>query len=377
MSKILITGGAGFIGSHTADLLLSRGHTVRILDILDPQIHGESAPFPGYLDPRVETIKGDVCDPADCRAALDGVEAVYHLAAQTGVGQSMYDMRGYVHTNCTGTATLLEAIVKERFPIRRLVLASSRAVYGEGSYRCPEHGEVFPPVRDRLAMEKGDFAVHCPQCGIITTSIPTAEIRPLAPISVYGWTKKHQEDLVRHAAETHGLSTVILRYFNVYGSRQSLKNPYTGVVTVFFNRILAGNPIHLYERGQPLRDFVHVGDVVQANLLALEKDLPTGATFNVGSGEETTITDIARALAKALGLEANLKQTGEFRVGDIFACMADMTASKALLGYLPEWGLIEGMREFSTWATQHTVEDNYQRTVDELTRHGLFGRATD
>ncbi|MGH8683800.1 MAG: NAD-dependent epimerase/dehydratase family protein, partial [Nitrosospira sp.] len=315
MSNILISGGAGFIGSHTADALVAQGHRVRVLDVLAPQIHAESDDFPSYMNPCVERLRGDVCDSATLATALQDIDAVYHFAAETGVGQSMYDMRSYVHTNCTGTAAMLEAIVKLPHPIKRFVLASSRAVYGEGTHVCPDHGTIYPPVRRRKDMEQGMFAVQCPVCGKEAAAVPTEEDRPLNPISVYGWTKKHQEDYCQYAAATFGLPVTTLRYFNVYGSRQSLKNPYTGVATIFYNRIMTGQPISLYEHGTPLRDFVHVSDVVQANVLALEADIEPGNCINVGYGERYSITEIAKTLAQACGREVNFEDRSEFRVG--------------------------------------------------------------
>jgi len=375
MTKVLITGGAGFIGSHTADELLNRGYEVRVLDLLDPQVHGQRSEFPDYVNPAVDVLRGDVRDPGDVREALQGVDAVFHFAAFTGVGQSMYDLRSYVDTNCTGTATLLEAIVKEAFPISRLVLASSRAVYGEGTHECPVCGFVYPPTRRREDMDRGQFDVLCPTCGSVVRAVATAEDRPLLPCSVYAWTKRHQEDLCHHVSSTHGLPITCLRYFNVYGSRQSLKNPYTGVVSIFYSRLMAGQPISLYEHGKPGRDFVHVSDVARANVLALEADVEPGSCINVGSGVESTILDIANALAETTGRSADLQDRGEFRVGDIHSCYADLTRARRFLGYEPKVSLREGMAEFGRWAQGEDSVDQYQKTVEELESHGLFGRA--
>ncbi len=372
--RVLITGGAGFIGSHTADMLLAAGHQVRILDLLDPQIHGCSETFPDYLDRRIECRRGDVRNLETVQSALDEIDAVFHFAAETGVGQSMYDLQSYVDTNCVGTATVLEAIIKSKRRLNRFVLASSRAVYGEGSYCCAQHGTVHPPVRPREQLEAGDFSPHCPICSSLLDSVPTGEDTPPVPVSVYGWTKKHQEDLCLYAAETFQIPTVILRYFNVYGSRQSLKNPYTGVVTVFYNRILAGKPAFLYERGSPIRDFVHVNDVARANLLALDAAIRTHAVINIGSGQSVTIADIANTLANTMGRDAAFVSNTEFRVGDIFACVANLERANRLLGYEPRTSLDAGMKEFALWAhTQHAT-DEYDVTVEQLTRHGLFGR---
>lgn len=370
----LLTGGAGFIGSHTADALLARGYRVRILDCLDPQVHGTTDRFPEYLDARIECQRGDVRDPAAVVRALDGASVVYHFASLTGVGQSMYEMQRYTDVNVSGTACLLEAIVRDRLPVQRVVLSSSRAVYGEGTHACARCGVVYPLPRGRTDLEQRRFQVYCPTCGAATAAVPTVEDRPLRPGSVYGWTKKMQEDLCRHAAEVHGVPVVILRYFNVYGSRQSLSNPYTGIVSIFFSRLRAGQPVALYEHGEPGRDFVHVRDVVQANLLALSADVAPGTTCNVGTGVESTIRDLADALAAAVGGEPAYVDRGEYRVGDIRSCFADLATTAAALGYAPTTMLAEGMREFAAWASGEDATDLYDRMVGELAARGLFGR---
>lgn len=376
MASILITGGAGFIGSHTADRLIQEGHTVRILDLLDPQIHGNQTGFPEYMHSSVECMRGDVRSVEDVSRALDGIDAVYHFAALTGVGQSMYDIKSYVDTNCTGTAALLEAIVKTSVNLKAFVLASSRAVYGEGTHSCPKHGDVFPPPRQRDDMEQGKFDVFCPECHATLTAVVTQEDRPLRPLSVYALTKQQQEELCLYASHTYGLPVRILRYFNVYGSRQSLSNPYTGVVSIFFSRLKAGQPISLYEHGTPGRDFVHVSDVVQANLLALEADIEPGTCINVGAAQEYTIAEIAKVLAQACSCTADIRDSGEFRVGDIHSCYADIDRARQLLGYVPKISLAEGMREFTDWAAGQETVDLYQQTVDELERYNLLGRAS-
>lgn len=375
MAHVLITGGAGFIGSHLAFLLASHGHTVRVIDLLDPQIHGVGGCFPDYMHPAVECIRGDIRDPDDVRKALCGIEAVFHFAAFTGVGQSMYDMRRYLDTNSTGTATLLETIVKMSVPIKRFVLGSSRAVYGEGTHRCPTHGIQYPGVRKRSDMEEGRFEVFCPSCGQPLTALPTEEDRPLTPFSLYRWSKKHQEDLCRYAADIFGLPVTTLRFFNVYGSRQSLKNPYTGILSVFYNRISAGSHVSIYERGIPGRDFIHVSDVARANMLALEKDVPHGTCINVGTGEMVSVREVAVQLGERLGITPEILDTGEFRIGDICRCYADVSRMERLLGFRPGIGLQEGIEEFLGWALREETADLYHRAVEELENHGLFGRA--
>ena len=374
MSRILVTGGAGFIGSHTVMALVELGYEVRVLDCLDPQVHGTNASFPSFLQRIASCIYGDVCDLSTVQKALKGVDAVYHFAALTGVGQSLYDIRHYVATNCAGTATLLEAILKNDLPISRLVLSSSRAVYGEGSYRCPSHGRVYPSARDRAQLEQGDFNIYCSQCDAPLIPLATEEMRPLMPISIYGWTKKAQEELCQQAVESSDLPVTVLRYFNVYGAGQSLQNPYTGVVSIFYSRLQAGQPIYLYEGGMPGRDFVHVKDVVHANLKALQEDVPTGSCFNVGSGSNISIRDLAESLSHATGCKVPLLDQGEFRVGDIHTCFADLTNSALSLKFKPKIRLQAGLDEFVGWAGSEHCVDRYQQTVEELNKYGFIGR---
>lgn len=375
MATILITGGAGFIGSHTADALVAVGHRVKVLDILDPQVHGNSQSFPSYMHPAVECIRGDVTNLSDVMAALEGVDVVYHMAALTGVGQSMYDMANYVRVNCTGTAVLIEAILRSGCKLKRFVLSSSRAVYGEGTHRCEGHGDVFSAVRQRDAMEAGRFGVYCPDCGEETTVVATIEARPLNPVSVYAYTKKHQEELCEFASKTFQLPVTILRYFNVYGSRQSLLNPYTGIVSIFYSRIMAGKAVSLYEHGNPVRDFVHIEDVVQANLKAVNDVIPSGSKFNVGSGVPVTVLDVVNAIGELSGGRVEMIDRGEFRIGDIHACYADLSESIQRLGYQPKKFLMDGMKEFVSWAKTQPSLDLYEKSVEALKAHDLFGQA--
>jgi dTDP-L-rhamnose 4-epimerase len=348
---------------------------VRVLDILDPQIHGDISAFPAYMNPDVECMQGDIRNPDDLSRSLQGIDIVYHFAAMTGVGQSMYDIRSYVDVNVTGTASLIEAIVKHDIGLQAFVLASSRAVYGEGTHECAGHGMIYPEPRHREDLEAGRFDCYCPHCGSALAPVPTSESRPLQPLSVYARTKLQQEELCQYAGQTFGLPVRILRYFNVYGSRQSLQNPYTGVVSIFFSRIRSGSPVFMYEHGKPGRDFVHVSDVVRANLLALKGNIEPGTCINVGAGREHTIAEIAETLARACGSPVDLQDQGEFRVGDIHSCYADLTQAGALLGYQSEVSLEQGMREFAAWASEQESVDLYQRTVEELQRYNLFGRA--
>ena len=372
----MITGGAGFIGSHTADALIARGHDVRLLDCLDPQIHANQCEFPRYLDDNAEVIKGDVRDLQVVKDALDGIDVIYHFAAHTGVGQSMYAIRAYVDTNCTGTATLLEAILKSGKRPARLILASSRAVYGEGAYSCLAHGNVVPAPRSRERLDAGRFVPVCPVCDGALQTRATDENHLLRPVSVYGWTKLQQEQLMSHASDALGLETVVLRYFNVIGSRQSLSNPYTGIATAFYGNAMNGQPLPLYERGFPVRDFVHIRDVVAANVLALNAPaLPARyVTLNIGTGRPTTIREFAAAVASACGREAVLDETILYRQGDIFACVADRNRAASTLGYAPIVSLEDAILEFVQWAHSQPADRSHEdKAATELERYGMLG----
>jgi dTDP-L-rhamnose 4-epimerase len=372
MMKVLITGGAGFIGSHTADALLAKGYAVRALDCLDPQIHGADRNRPAYLDPRVELQIGDVRNRSDVEKALDGVEAIYHFAAQTGVGQSMYDIHSYSDHIINGTAMLLDVLANTRHSVQRIILSSSRAVYGEGSFHCPECGVVYPETRTREQLERHQWGVHCPNCGRELSAIPTSEDKPQRPISVYALAKQVQEQLLVMFSRTYGVPAVILRYFNVYGTRQAINNPYTGIGAIFTNRALAGQDIAIYEDGRPGRDFVNVRDVVQANLLALENELAAGGTFNIGTGECLTVLDLAELIRKTIGSAAKIKFTNQFRLGDIRDCYADLTRSRETLGYDPKISFEEGVRELISWARGEAIEDRFAEAEDALRNKRLM-----
>lgn len=372
MKKILITGGAGFIGSHTADRLLAAGYQVRALDLLDPQIHGAERRPPAYLDPRVELVTGDVRNRDDLTRAIAGVDAVYHFAARTGVGQSMYDIHGYSDVNVGGTAMLLDVLANTPHQVRKVILSSSRAVYGEGKYRCTACGPVFPPPRTREQLEAQQWSMRCPVCGRELLPVPTDEQKPLAPISVYALTKRVQEELVRMYADTYRVPFVILRYFNVYGSRQAINNPYTGIGAIFANRAISGQDILIYEDGMPGRDFVNVRDVVEANLLALENDRAEYGVFNVGSGERLTVLDLARLVLKELDSRVEMKFTGQFRVGDIRDCYADLTRSREILGYAPRVAFAAGVAELVSWARGEQVEDRFSEAENALRSRKLI-----
>lgn len=372
MQQILITGGAGFIGSHTADTLLKRGHRVRVLDILDPQVHGEARQRPAYLDPRVELMAGDVRERADVARALKGVDAVYHFAAQTGVGQSMYDMHSYCDVNISGTALLLEVLAADPGRVQKVILSSSRAVYGEGACLCQSCGLVHPAARRRAQLELKRWILACPCCGEPVEPVPTAEDTPRTPLSVYALTKQVQEDLLKSFSSSYGIPSVILRYFNVYGVRQALNNPYTGIGAIFTNRALSGRDIVVYEDGLPGRDFVNVRDVVQANLLALENPAAENGVFNVGSGERLTVLDLAELIRERTGSGVGLEFSGRFRVGDIRDCYADLTKSRRVLGFEPQVSFGEGVDELISWARGERLEDRFEEAERALRERKLL-----
>jgi dTDP-L-rhamnose 4-epimerase len=362
MTSILITGGAGFIGSHLADDLLRHGYDVRVLDSLVPQVHGESK-HPPYLNGAAELLVGDVRDGDAVRDALEGVDAVVHLAARVGVGQSMYELSEYASANTCGTAILLEALLDR--PVRKLVVASSMSIYGEGAT-----APVPAAERTRDDLESRRFEPRGAN-GEALTPLPTPETKQPANSSVYALTKYDQERLCLVFGEAYDVPTVALRFFNVYGPRQALSNPYTGVLAIFASRLLNARPPLVYEDGGQRRDFVNVADVTTACRLALELDGADGRALNIGSGESVTVTEIAQKLATVLGVEIEPELTGKFRAGDIRHCFADITLARELLGYRPSVALEDGMYELAEWLETQTAEDNVEHATAELVSRGL------
>jgi len=371
-SLILVTGGAGFIGSHTCDKLIECGYRVRVLDSLDPQVHGPGRKIPAWLNSGAEFIEGDVRCREDIVRAIDGVDAILHLAAQTGVGQSMYEIHSYCDVNVSGTAMLLDVLANVPNRVRKIILSSSRAVYGEGIYQCRSCGPVNPPLRSRDSLEKSEWRIFCPSCGNGIDPLPTPEDKPLSPISIYAETKRVQEELLKIYSSTYGVSCVILRYFNVYGTRQSLANPYTGIGSIFVTRVLSGNSISIYEDGLQGRDFVNVRDVVQANLLALEHDSTGYAIFNVGSGERLTVLDLASHICRELGVPEDFVFQGQFRSGDIRDCFADLSTSRKKLGYQPLVTFDSGVKELVSWARGESHCDRLSEAEQALKARNLM-----
>lgn len=366
---ILVTGGAGFIGSHLVDALLERGYRVRVLDQLVAQVHTDGRP--PYLHPDAEFWHGDVCDAALVDRALEDIDVVYHQAAAVGVGQSMYEMQHYLRANSLGTAVLLEALAKRRAHIRKLVVASSMSIYGEGAYICTVCGSVHPQLRPVSQLLARRWEVECPQCARPLVRVATAEDKSLCPTSVYAITKQDQEQLCLVVGRAYRIPTVALRYFNVYGPRQALSNPYTGVCAIFSSRLFNDQRPMIYEDGEQTRDFVHVSDIVQANLLALEIDRADYQAVNIGTGIPTTIRHMARLLAEGLGKDLAPDIVGKYREGDIRHCFADISRARDLLGYQPKVTLAQGIAELLDWVRQQQASDRIVHATAELEAHQL------
>jgi dTDP-L-rhamnose 4-epimerase len=364
---ILITGGAGFIGSHLGDDLIARGHLVRALDNLSPQVHGATE-RPAYLHPDVELLRGDVRDAEAVHRALDGIDAVYHLASAVGVGQSMYEIEHYTSTNNVGTAVLLEALIKH--PVQRLVVASSMSLYGEGLYLTGD-GRVVPGEERPIdQLRRAEWEVR-DSGGVPLAPLPTPETKPPSLSSVYALSKYDQERMCLMVGRAYSIPTVALRFFNVFGTRQSLSNPYTGVLAIFASRLLNGNAPLIFEDGRQRRDFVSVYDVVQACRLALEHPAAEGQALNVASGRSVTVREVADLVAGILGKEIEPEICGKYRVGDIRHCFADISRISAVLGYCPTVTLEDGLVELAEWLQDQAAEDRVAQASQELAARGL------
>ena len=370
---ILVTGGAGFVGSHLVDALVERGYRVRVFDSLRSEVHGDEPRRPDYLNPAAEFIEGDLLDLAALRQALAGVDAIFHQAAAVGVGQSMYQIRQYVEMNSLGTANLLQILVDERHHLRvsKLIVASSMSIYGEGAYQCDEHGVVYPQLRSAEQLARREWDMCCPRCGQPTEPLPTNEDKPLFPTSIYAITKRDHEEMCLSIGRAYKIPTVALRYFNIYGPRQAVSNPYTGVAAIFSTRLLNGRRPLVYEDGHQSRDFIHVGDIVRANLLALESSAADYQVFNVGTGRPSTIREVATNLAEALGVELAPEILGRFREGDIRHCYADISRIRQVLGYKPKVEFAAGIRDLIDWLRTQTAVDRVEEAQGELARRGL------
>jgi dTDP-L-rhamnose 4-epimerase len=369
MSRLaLITGGGGFIGSHLADELLRHGYEVRALDALVPQVHGEGAHRPDYLSADVELVVGDVRDPAAMRTALRGVDCVVHLAAAVGVGQSMYQVAEYTEVNNLGTAILMEALAAR--PVERLVVASSMSVYGEGLYTDASGVTHHTISRSPRHLADGRWDPRGPE-GQALVPVPTPESKPPNLESIYALSKFDQERMVLLLGRAYGIPSVALRFFNVYGPRQALSNPYTGVLAIFAARYLNGNPPLIFEDGQQRRDFVHVYDVARACRLALENADASDQAFNIASGQSRSILDVAERMRRALDVPIEPEVTGEYRVGDIRHCTADTSRAQEVLGYQPEVSFDEGLEKLVAWLEEQLAVDRVDDMRRELSERGL------
>jgi dTDP-L-rhamnose 4-epimerase len=366
MKRALVTGGAGLIGSHVADLLVREGWEVRVLDNLEAQTHRRGRP--SWINDRADFIEGDLRDRETISAALDKIDIVFHQAAYGGY---MPEITKYVHVNSLGTAQMLEVIRERNLPLRKIVVASSQAVYSEGAGECPEHGMVFPSVRRVEQLRKGDWEVHCPLCSAITRSVPTPEDAPIGGETVYGLTKVDQEKLVLLWGKQTGIPTVALRYSCTYGPRQSIFNPYTGVIAIFCTRLLNNLAPVLYEDGEQTRDFSFVEDIARANLLAAETDKLDGSAVNVGSGTGTPIRQIAEQLSAALKIDIAPEVNGEFRPGEMRHLTSDTTRIRAI-GYQPDVDLAEGIARYIDWIrSQSDIRDYFSEAAEILRNKGI------
>ncbi len=378
MSKnILITGGAGFIGSNLALKLIEKGHKISVLDNLSQQIHGhdpeKTSSSYQLIVGKVNFIKGSVTSAVDLRKAISGQDVIVHLAAETGTGQSMYQIEHYVNVNIRGTAILLDILASEKHQVKKLVVASSRAIYGEGKYLSEEKGYVYPEHRKDKDMQQGDFEVKYPGCTKPLQLVATDESSKIHPSSIYGITKQNQEQMVMTMCPKIGVAGVAFRYQNVYGPNQSLNNSYTGILSIFSTLIKNGKAINIFEDGKESRDFVFIDDVVDATILGIEKEEANNEVFNVGNGISTDVFTVVNELMAGYNKQVPVNVSGNYRLGDIRHNFADITKISSLLGFQPKVDFAEGVKRFTKWVNTQTVtENNYQKSIDEMKEKGLF-----
>lgn len=378
IKKILVTGGAGFIGSNLSLKLLSKGYEVTVLDNLSKQIHGENpdktSPLYNSIKNKVHFIEGSVTNRKDWLKAIDSVDCIVHLAAETGTGQSMYEIEKYVGVNIGGTALMLDILTNTNHTVEKVVVAESRAIYGEGRYYSKELNQfVYPTERSEVAMRAGDFEVTYKGCSSPLELVGTTEDSLIHPTSVYGITKQVQGQLVHLVCPSIGIASVSYRYQNVYGPGQSLSNPYTGILSIFSTRIRNGNGINIFEDGKETRDFVYIDDVVDATILGIEKEEANGHVFNVGTGVATDVLTVAKTLIEKYGIDVPVTVSGNFRLGDIRHNYADITAARTILGFEPKWSFSDGIGEFVKWVNEQGVqEDKYEASIEEMKKKGLY-----
>ena len=375
--NVLITGGAGFIGSNIALKLIAKGYGVTVLDSLSEQIHGANpeltSPLYRKIKDKVVFIKGNVNNRTDWEQALVEIDYVIHLAAETGTGQSMYEIKKYVDTNIGGTALLLDILTNTKHRVKRIVVAESRAIYGEGKYHCSQCGVVYPLERKDEDMAKGDFECKCPKCGGEIRFVATAEDSTIHPLSIYGISKQVQGQLVHLVCKSIGVESVSFRYQNVYGPGQSLTNPYTGILSIFSTRIKNGNGLNIFEDGKETRDFVYIEDVVDATILGMEVPDLNGHVFNIGTGVAMDVLTVAKTLCEKYGVKVPRTVSGNYRLGDIRHNYADITAARQILGFEPKWNFSDGIEQFANWVNQQEVrEDNYDASIEEMKKKRLY-----
>jgi dTDP-L-rhamnose 4-epimerase len=370
--RVLITGGAGFIGSHVADLLLASGREVVAYDNLDSQVHGQDATRPSYLNSDVQFIQGDVRDLDRLAPWVRESDVVVHFAAAVGVGQSMYEIVRYTDVNAMGAASILQVLADDRGRVRKLLVASSMSIYGEGAYVCMKHGEVAPRLRSDAQLARHDWELRCPECTLPLEPRATGEDKPLYPTSIYAINKRDHEEMFLAIGAAYGIPTVAMRFFNAFGSRQALSNPYTGVAAIFCSRLLNGNRPLVFEDGRQSRDFVHVSDIARGCLLGIEKPEADGQVFNLGSGRRLGVIEVARLLAQALGKpDLDPEVTQQYRAGDIRHCYADLNRARTLLGYEPSVTLEEGIPELVDWVASQSAVDQVSAAAATLKARGL------
>lgn len=369
MKTCLVTGGAGFIGSYIVDELVERGYKVKIFDNLESQVH-PGGKMPDYVNKKAQFIEGDVRDYDALKKALKGVDVVFHKAAMVGVGQSQYQIKRYVDVNIGGTANLLDILANEKNKVSKLIVASSMSSYGEGQYECMDCGIVRPEMRGEDQMEDEDWELYCPICYEPVDPMVTSEEKRLECSSIYAISKKNQEEMVLNFGETYGVPSVALRYFNVYGPRQSLSNPYTGVAAIFISRIKHDHPPVVFEDGLQTRDFVSVHDIARANIMAMENESLAG-NYNIGTGQARSIKSIAETLISLYGKDIEPEITGKFRKGDIRHCVADISKSRETFGYSPQIKFEDGMKELMEWSATAESADKFDEAREELKKRGL------
>lgn len=377
MKNILITGGAGFIGSNIALNLIRKGYDVIVLDSLSEQIHGanpeKTSPLYQSIKDKVKFIKGDVNNRTDWEQALKDIDYVIHLAAETGTGQSMYEIKKYVDTNIGSTALLLDILTNTKHYVKRVVVAESRAIYGEGKYHCPKCGDVYPLERKDEDMARGDFECKCPKCGGEVKLVATTEDSAIHPSSVYGISKQVQGQLVHLVCKSIGVESVSFRYQNVYGPGQSLTNPYTGILSIFSTRIKNRNGLNIFEDGKETRDFVYIDDVVDATILGMEVPEANGHVFNIGTGVATDVLTVANTLCDKYGINVPITVSGNYRLGDIRHNYADITLARRILGFEPKWSFSDGIEQFANWVNKQEIqEDKYEASLEEMKNKGLY-----